>query len=481
MKLIKTKHIIVMFVLALFAVTSCKKDDDGSKKLSFGKGLNMKLGKSQKEFAVSVVKGSDYVYVVGNTEADYGMKSDFSDYNGGYYDVYINKISVDGTVLWEKCFGDKDSEKAVGAYATPDGGLIVIGTSSDLNYASGGLAHLVGSADVFAWKIGADGEVQWKTDLADNGEDEYAHTGVIKDDELYLLYAKSFDRELTCKRIGISDGTEKQEKLIYDKYSRINRMKVDSEGGFLLVGSISNDAGIIKLSGSLDLLWAKSHGGSSGDIAYDIEETGDGYLVIGSTGSSQKGLGSNGLFPYYRIIHSPGTRSSEVYILKIDKSGTFKCTQWTSGNNNNVNNIGWQIGVGYLESGWAAEYPGLSYQPDGGKKLYKLSDNNYLILGTGTYHKNGDGVNGAGNSGQAKQGVLSMRVNPAYQMKDNRKDDVYITWEKEFYSNVMLSKNINSTLPGVKSVINCFGSYLFIADSDGDIMVSSVQNSEVEK
>ncbi len=159
----------------------------------------------------------------------------------------------------------------------------------------------------------------------------------------------------------------------------------------------------------------------------------------------------------------------------------IKCTQWTSGNNNNVNNIGWQIGVGYLESGWAKEYPGLSYQPDGAKSLYKLSDNNYLILGTGTYHKNGDGVKGAGDSGQAKQGILSMRINPDYQMKDNRKDDVYITWEKEFYSNVLLSKNINSNLPGVKDVINCFGSYLFITDSDGDIMISSVQNDEVEK
>jgi len=267
----------VMFVLALFAVVSCKKDDDGSKKLSFGSGLNMKLGKSQKEFAVSVLKGTDYVYVVGNTEADYGMKSDFSDYNGGYYDVYINKISLDGTILWEKCFGDKDSEKAVEAFPTPDGGLIVIGTSSDLNYANGGLAHLVGSADVFAWKIDANGTVKWKTELADNGEDEYVHSGVVKDDELYMFYSKSFNRDLTCRRVGVSDGTVKNEKLIYDKYSRINRVKSDSEGGFLLVGSISNDAGIIKLSGSLDILWTKTYGGSSGDVAYDIEETNDGY------------------------------------------------------------------------------------------------------------------------------------------------------------------------------------------------------------
>jgi len=445
-------------------------------------GFSLELGKSQKETAVQILSTKDEIYVVGHTEADYGEVSDFEDFKGGYYDLYVTKLNALGEIQWEKCFGTSLSEKAVEAHLAENGDLLILGNTSQISYGNGGLGHLVGSSDIMVWRINSEGEIVWQLEPANNNEDELIQSGIVVDKSLVIFYTEIYGKGIHCLKIDLTSGTILEKtKLEYDYYSvYINKVKRTEDGGFVLVGSANNNAAIIKLNASFQKEWACDHGGSGGENGYDIAETADGYLLVGSTSSSQLALGNNNLYPYYRIIHDPVTKGTEVYLLKVDKSGQFKCNSWTSGNGNNVKNVGWQIGFGYLESEWCQEYTGLVRQPDSGIFLQKLADDDYFILGTGTRHSNGEEVVGAGANGIPEKGLLAMNVNPNYEMKDNKKDDVYITWEKEFYSNVIQSKHYFDISEGIVDVFEAENVYLFLGEKDDNLYMSVLTKNELK-
>lgn len=492
------KYLIVLVLILPLTMSSCSDDHEDEDEVKLNgeqndpiveqqdpfvtSGFSLELGKSQKESAVKVLSNDEAIYIVGHTEADYGPVSDFEDFNGGYHDLYITKLNRKGEIEWEKCFGTDLSEKSVDAHLTEDGDLIVLGNVSTMMYGGGGLGHLQGSSDAMVWRINKLGEIVWQLAGANNNDDEYIQAGLIFNNSLLAFYTKGFSRGLACLKIDLTKGLINETiALEYEEYVTITKARKSDDGGILLVGKARNNAAIIKLSSSLQVQWFSDNGGSSGEIAYDIAETSNGYLLVGTTGSSQLALGDHNLYPYYRIIHDPVFRGSETYLLKTDKKGQFKCTSWTSGNNNNVTNTGWQIGIGYLESNWGWEYSGMNRQPDNGRFIKKMSDDNFLVLGTGTRHSDGNGVSGAGENGIPQVGLMSMRVDPNFAMKDNKANDVYITWEKQFYENVLLSKNFFELSEGIVDVFETEESYLFLGKKDDNIYVSALDKSEVEK
>lgn len=438
-----------------------------------GADFTIELGKSQKETPVRVLASDDAIYIVGHTEADYGEVNDFEDFNGGYYDLYITKMSTLGEVQWEKCFGSKLSEKAVDAQLTEDGGLLVTGNESQIFYGGGGLGPLVGSSDVVTWKISSEGEIEWRTKALNNNSDEVAAITTIVDNSLMVFYTEVYDKGIYYYTVSLDDGSVGESKKIdIDKYNpQVRRIKKLADGSYFIV-CISH---LVKLNASMQMEWNTTTNGA----CFDIAETTDGYLAVGSTTKSQFSIGNNNRYPYYRVIHDPVTKGSEVFLLKLNKQGEFKCTRWTGGNGNNVDNIGWQIGVGYLESGWAKEYLNLNFQPDGGVFVKMNSEDDYLIIGNGTHHSNGDGVTGAGEYGKPEAGLLTMNINPNYKMKDNKKDDVYITWEKEFYANVLLKKNFFETTSNVIDVLEVNGLYLILSNTDENIKMSVLLKSAI--
>lgn len=192
-----------------------------------------------------VVQTNDngYIIVGSSDSADTDIKN-----NKGTYDFWVIKISETGTLVWEKSFGGAQTDEAWGITKTNNGNYLVIGDtrSNDIDITLNN-----GAADF------------WVTEIDNNGN---------------LISEKTFG--------GSS----------FDAARSISKTK---DGGFIITGSTrssngditenkgQNDAWVIKINNSGNLLWQKSLGGSNVDLAYDAEELNDNsILVVGESGST---------------------------------------------------------------------------------------------------------------------------------------------------------------------------------------------------
>ncbi|RYE13050.1 MAG: hypothetical protein EOP51_30425 [Sphingobacteriales bacterium] len=114
-------------------------------------------------------------------------------------------------------------------------------------------------------------------------------------------------------------------------------------GIFLTSGYGSDDGLIIKLSASGAVQWYKVLGGSSSDIIYSIQQTGDGgYIAAGYTTSSNSG-GVSGIF---------SNGNADAWIVKLDIAGNVQWQKLLGGSASDVVNSiiqtpdGGYIGVG---------------------------------------------------------------------------------------------------------------------------------------
>ena len=135
-----------------------------------------------------------------------------------------------------------------------------------------------------------------------------------------------------------------------------NSVHLELDGGYVVAGSSpssdgdvtgnhgGDDAWIVKLSATGTLIWQKCLGGTSSDIAHDIQPTSDGgYIVAGSTHSINGDVTGN---------HG----GVDAWIVKLDATGVLiwqKCLGGTS--YDNISSIqttsdGGFIAVGYTES-----------------------------------------------------------------------------------------------------------------------------------
>lgn len=96
-----------------------------------------------------------HFYVVGDTRSSDG---DVSNSFGGA-DIWVIKVGPRAEILWEKTFGGPDFESAFDALATPNGGLVIVGSSRS---SVGNFTENNGYNDALAFAIDAQGKLLWQ-------------------------------------------------------------------------------------------------------------------------------------------------------------------------------------------------------------------------------------------------------------------------------------------------------------------------------
>ncbi len=130
-----------------------------------------------------------------------------------------------------------------------------------------------------------------------------------------------------------------------------NSVQQTADGGYIVAGNMSSfgttaqDAWVLKLSASGEVVWQKTYGGEGYDSASAIQQTADGgYIVAGYTNSY--GANSNG----------------DAWVLKLDASG---------------------------EVVWQKTYGGEGY--DSANAIQQTADDGYIVAGfTNSFESNGD-------------------------------------------------------------------------------------------
>ena len=305
------------------------------------------------------------------------------------YDHWLLKFNENDELQWQKTYGGSKDEKAYKIIQTNDNGFAVIGYSKSDD---GDLNANQGFEDVWILKLDTAGNILWKTNTGFSGTDQGFNIIQTTDNGYFIG--------------GILDVT--------------------ASGGLGNAKSAARHAGGdywgIKLDASGSIEWRKYFGGTNTDTCYDITETTDGYLMIGSSDSDDVDINNNkGSYDFWVVkINKTGTllweksfggdEIDEARAITPTNDGNFLIIGDTRSTNKDVtqNNGGadlWAIKItsdGDLT--WQKNYGGASF--DAGRSIHKTIDGGFLISGSS---RSAD--NGFTNKGQNDALILKIDTN----------------------------------------------------------------------
>jgi hypothetical protein len=282
-------------------------------------------GGSGNDHANSVQKTDDGGYVLaGVTSSNDG---DVSGNHGGISDAWIVKLSEDGDIQWQRCFGGSGGDQLNAIRQTSDGGYLAVGfTDSDDGDVSGN--H--GGSDAWVIKLDPVGELQWQRCLGGSGNEGFgAVEQVAAGGYIMAGSTTSTDGDVTSNqgqddawvvKLNVNGEIVWQRTLGGSSYDWAIDILENPDGSYVMVGETysndgdvsgshgNGDAWVVKLSADGELVWQRCYGGGGLDSANGIQRLSDnGFVFLGYTESNNGDVtGHQGLGDYW-LVRLSGT------------------------------------------------------------------------------------------------------------------------------------------------------------------------------
>jgi len=367
-------------LLALFFYSGCSSNDDAN---SFGFQNEIDtistLGGSKNESAQSIINTNDGGYIIlGHAQSQDG---DLSNKQNESYDYWVLKFDSQSSLQWSKTYGGSDDDRGRSIIQASDGGYVIIGSSSssDLD-----VTENAGSQDYWIAKLNASGDMSWQKSFGYSGSDSglaviqtidngYLVSGVL---DVTASGGEGNTRDTNARHAGgdywaiklDSDGVLEWSKYFGGSFTDTPYDVIETNNGYMMVGSsdsndvdISDNKGqydfwVVNISDTGELIWEKTYGGSEIDEAWSIAGSGDGnYVIAGDTRSNNLNVTEN-------------NGGADVWVIKINPSGDLL----------------WEETIG-----------GTSF--DVGRSIKKTQDNGFLISGS-SRSSDGDMTNNQGQN-----------------------------------------------------------------------------------
>jgi hypothetical protein len=291
------------------------------------------FGGSDDDRAADIIQTKDNGFAI----LGYSKSSDVDvSKNAGGKDFWLLKISSEGNLLWEKSFGFSGADYGTTLLEAKDSGFLITGVLDVSNSGGEGdskstLAQHAGG-DYWAIKTDSSGNLQWSKFFG--GSLTELPLGVIETvNNNFIIVGSSDSDDFDIENnkgsydfwmIKISaTGTLLLEKSFGgSSIDEARAIAATNDGNFIVVGdtrssdadvSLNNgaaDVWVIKISAEGNLIWEKTMGGSSFDVARAVSKTQDnGFLIAGSSRSLDNGFENKG--------------QNDALIVKIDANGNI--------------------------------------------------------------------------------------------------------------------------------------------------------------
>lgn len=267
--------------------------------------------------------------------------------NHGQNDYWLAKLDASGNISWQKSFGYQGADYGISVIQTNDSGYLVTGvldvTGSNGQGNTTRFSNKHAGGDYWAIKLDASGTIEWSKYygglLTDTPE------GIVQtEDNGYIIVggSDSMDTDITNNigsydfwvvKISATGIVDWEKSYGGDEIDIAWSIVKSGDGNFLIVGDtrsnnvdISNNIGaadlwLIKISPLGELLWEKTLGGTSFDVARDITATQDGgFLLAGSSRSNDVDVSKN-------------KGQNDAWALKIDSNGAIEWETSVGGTN----------------------------------------------------------------------------------------------------------------------------------------------------
>jgi hypothetical protein len=298
------------------------------------------LGGTGSDLASSVVELPEGGYIIGGSSNSFDV--DVTG-NHGDFDFWILKIVSPGVVEWSKSIGGSLYDDFGSLHLTTDGGIIMCGGSQSNDFDVSG-NH--GSSDFWLVKTDLNGNIQWQKCYGGSGYEKATDVKQCADGGYILVgFSESTDGDVTVNhgdydcwvvKTDASGNIQWQQSYGGSNYDDAHSVVQLSNGDFIVCGYTSSndvnvsgnhgdeDAWMIRLDGTGNLVWSKCLGGTKTDECSSVSAVGDSSLLFSCYSKSGDGdVGTNyGLWDYW--------------LVETDLSGTIKWQQNYGGSLNDV-------------------------------------------------------------------------------------------------------------------------------------------------
>ena len=167
-------------------------------------------GGSHNDLGEAIIETENGYFFVGSTNSDDGDVTGLHGLPGNYSDIWACRITRKGQIIWQRCLGGSSSEYGVYTTQTQDSGFIVMGNTTSHNGDVSGNHSVQGRMDIWVVKLSKDGQLEWEHCFGGYGYDRFygIHTVLKKSDYNYVLAAQSYSAsfDVTCDLYGIQDS-----------------------------------------------------------------------------------------------------------------------------------------------------------------------------------------------------------------------------------------------------------------------------------
>jgi hypothetical protein len=297
------------------------------------------LGGNQSDMAYSIQQTTDGGYIVAGS-----TKSNNGDVSGNHQeyqeDMWIVKLDDTGAIEWQKCFGGTSADRATSILQTEDGGYIAAGLTSSTN---GDVSGNHGSTDVWIVKMTSEGTLTWQKCLGGSGGDD-ARSIAQTEDGGYIVAGATTSTNGDVLGIHISNPPYSYQTndgwiVKLDDTGAIEWQKclggIDNDyaqsvvqtadGGYIVAGSATSNDGdvsgnhggadcwIVKLDDTGSIEWQECLGSIGEDMGYSIQQASDGGYILAAAAGYDGGDVSG--------FHGGMT---DYWILKLTDAGSIE-------------------------------------------------------------------------------------------------------------------------------------------------------------
>jgi len=259
------------------------------------------------------------------------------DYNLWSWDSYLYLLKTDasGNVEWEQITGGDNTYEGFCVRETSDGGFIIAGYT--------GYTY---QFDVLLVKTDSYGNIVWTQIYGGNGFDG-GYSVQQTSDGGYIIAGNTVGLGSDVWLIKTdANGIEEWNQTFGGSEADFGEsVQQTSDGGYIIAGYSASfgagddDAYIIKTDASGNEEWYQVYGGPTGDYGYDIRQTTDGgYIMAGMTTGY-------------------GEPNGDVYLIKMDASGTVEWIRHPGGDNADAGySVKQTDDSGYIVAGYTESY-----------------------------------------------------------------------------------------------------------------------------
>lgn len=243
--------------------------------------------------AISTMDGG--FFIAGNSFSEKG--GDKKENNFGGSDLWLIKISEEGTEEWQKSIGTTNDDEVAAVIQSSDQGFFIASSTS--------IHDGFGGNDVWITKLDKKGDIKSNILLGGNGLDLVQSIIPTKDGGCLVgIYSRSSSiwegnsQNATSNLKTQINSSENKETLYFEKIEKTE--KNNGEG----------DYWIVKLSAEGTVLWQKNYGGREDDKIKQMALTANGYIIAGESRS-----------PNGYNKRAATERGTDIWIIAMDDEG----------------------------------------------------------------------------------------------------------------------------------------------------------------